>query len=59
MDAINKIMEDSQRLQEIVGGVNNRTESLEASTQEIAASAELILSSSQGIWDKLQTLREI
>lgn len=59
MESINKILADSQRLQEIVDGVNDRTENLAAATQEIAASADQILGSFEGIRSKLKILGEI
>lgn len=54
--AIDKIQHDAQRLTETIVRVNDRTQSLAASTEEIAASATSITQVSNDIKNKLATL---
>lgn len=56
VSSIESILSDTERLLNVIGEVNGRTESLAAVTQEIAASAEMILSSSDVVKESLQDL---
>ena len=56
VSSIESILSDTERLLNVIGEVNGRTESLAAVTQEIAASAEMILSSSDVVKESLQEL---
>lgn len=56
LNSIEGILNDTQRLLEVIGEVNGRTENLAAVAQEIAASADMILSSSDEVKSSLQRL---
>jgi Methyl-accepting chemotaxis protein len=55
---VSKIIEDSQNLMDITTDINLRVDSLAASTEQIAASAEVILTTSDDVKDRLGTLVE-
>lgn len=55
---VSKIIEDSHKLMDITTDINIRVDSLAASTEQIAASAEVILTTSDDVKDKLGTLVE-
>ena len=55
---VSKIIEDSQNLMDITTDINIRVDSLAASTEQIAASAEVILTTSDDVKDRLGTLVE-
>ncbi|MFG6394654.1 MAG: 4Fe-4S binding protein [Lachnospiraceae bacterium] len=55
---VSKIIEDSKNLMDITSDINVRVDSLAASTEQIAASAEVILSTSDDVKDKLARLVE-
>jgi methyl-accepting chemotaxis protein len=56
MSSVSHIVEDTHRLNQIIEGVNDRTESLAAATQEITASMEVILNTANEIKEKLKAL---
>lgn len=56
--AISAILEDAERLADTVGGINDRTQNLAASTEEIAASVASIIQVSDFIKDRLRVLTE-
>ncbi|MCX4328644.1 MAG: methyl-accepting chemotaxis protein [Lachnospiraceae bacterium] len=53
---VSKIIEDSKNLMDITTDINIRVDSLAASTEQIAASADIILSASDDVKDKLAGL---
>ncbi len=53
---VSKIIEDSKNLMDITTDINIRVDSLAASTEQIAASADIILSASDDVKDKLTGL---
>lgn len=55
---VSKIIEDSQNLMDITTDINIRVDSLAASTEQIAASAEVILTTSDDVKDRLGALVE-
>ena len=55
---VSKIIEDSQNLMDITTDINVRVDNLAASTEQIAASAEVILTTSDDVKDKLGVLVE-
>ena len=55
---VSKIIEDSQNLMDITTYINLRVDSLAASTEQIAASAEVILTTSDDVKDRLGALVE-
>ena len=55
---VSKIIEDSQNLMDITTDINLRVDSLAASTEQIAASAEVILTTSDDVKDRLGSLVE-
>ena len=55
---VSKIIEDSQNLMDITTDINLRVDNLAASTEQIAASAEVILTTSDDVKDRLGTLVE-
>lgn len=55
---VSKIIKDSKNLMDITSDINVRVDSLAASTEQIAASAEVILSTSDNVKDKLARLVE-
>ena len=59
MASIDVILEDTHKLREIMDGVNLKTQSLAASTEEIAASVSMVLDSSNQIKEKLKTLTSL
>lgn len=56
--AITGILADAEKLADTIHSVNDRTQSLAASTEQIAASAASIISASDMIKNKLKTLTE-
>ncbi|MCH5267675.1 MAG: transcriptional regulator [Lachnospiraceae bacterium] len=56
MASVDVILEDTHKLREIMDGVNVKTQSLAASTEEIAASVSMVLDSSNQIKEKLKVL---
>lgn len=55
---VSKIIEDSKNLMDITADINIRVDNLAASTEQIAASADIILSTSDDVKDKLAGLVE-
>ncbi|MBQ6806604.1 MAG: transcriptional regulator, partial [Lachnospiraceae bacterium] len=55
--AINGLLADAEKLISVIDGVNVRVTNLAASTQEIAASADMVSSISSGLREKLSHLR--
>lgn len=53
---VSKIIEDSKNLMDITADINVRVDNLAASTEQIAASADIILSTSDDVKDKLEGL---
>jgi ferredoxin len=58
ISSIHALLEDTKKLMNTVSGVNERIESLAAATQEIAASADMILDTADDVKDKLGELVE-
>lgn len=56
LTSVRGIIEDAQKLLDIIGDVNARTQNLAAVSEEIAASADMILSSSDEVKSKLNEL---
>ncbi len=56
--AIDKIMEDTQKLLDTISDVNGRTENLAAVAEEIAASADMILASSNNVKESLNEISQ-
>ncbi len=56
LTSVEQILEDTQKLLEVVNEVNGRTENLAAVTQEISASADIIVESSNDVKNNLQKL---
>lgn len=56
MHSVGTILEDTQKLHEIIDAVNGRTVNLAASSEEIAASVASILHTANEIKEKLNTL---
>ena len=56
MASIGSIVEDTKKLGDVVDGVNDRTQSLAAATEEIAASVSVILETANGIKERLKVL---
>ncbi len=56
MKSVGDIVEDTKRLGDIVEDVNDRTQTLAAATEEIAASVNVILSTAQSVKAKLEVL---
>lgn len=54
--SIGDIVEDTRKLMEIVQAVNDRTQNLAASTEEISASAQVILETADHVKENLQSL---
>ena len=59
MDAITRIISDTNTLRETIAAVNGRTQNLAASTEEIAASVALVLQTANSIKEKLHVLENI
>lgn len=55
---VSKIIEDSTSLMTVVTDINERVDSLAASTEEIAASADMILDTSKDVQERLNRLVE-
>lgn len=58
MSSVGGIIEDAKKLRETISGVNTRTQSLAASTQEIEASVTNVLDAAEEIKEKLKILGE-
>lgn len=58
MTSVGGIIEDAKKLRETISGVNTRTQSLAASTQEIEASVTNVLDAAEEIKEKLKILAE-
>lgn len=58
MTSVGTIMEDSQRLNDVVQGVDLRTQTLATATQEITASVSMVLDTVNNIKNKLQKLAD-
>lgn len=56
--SVRGIMEDAEKLLEIIGDVNGKTQNLAAVSEEIAASADMILTSSDEVKTRLDGLVE-
>lgn len=56
LDSIGEILKDTVQLMETIGGINTRIENLAAATEEIAASADLILSTARIVKEQLTEL---
>jgi methyl-accepting chemotaxis protein len=56
ISSVTNIVEGTHRLMQIIEGVNDRTDSLAAATQEISASMDVILSTANEIKEKLKAL---
>lgn len=54
--SIEHILKDTLHLMDTVSGINGRIENLAAATQEISASADLILGTADNVKERLQTL---
>ena len=59
MDAITKIISDTNTLRDTVSAVNGRAQNLAASSEEIAASVETVLQVADGIKNKLKILETL
>ncbi len=58
MTSVGTIMEDTQRLNDVVQGVDLRTQTLATATQEITASVSMVLDTVNNIKNKLQILAD-
>lgn len=58
MTSVGGIIEDTRKLRETIAGVNTRTQSLAASTEEIEASVTNVLDAAEEIKEKLKILAE-
>lgn len=58
MSSVGGIIEEAKKLRETISGVNTRTQSLAASTQEIEASVTNVLDAAEEIKEKLKILGE-
>lgn len=56
MKSVGEIVEDTKKLGDIVEDVNDRTQTLAAATEEIAASVNVILATAQSVKAKLEVL---
>ena len=56
--SITEIFKETQKLTEIVGGVNDRTHSLAAAAEEITASSDSILNIANQVKESLESLKE-
>lgn len=59
MESITKIISDTNTLRDTVSAVNGRAQNLAASSEEIAASVEMVLKIADGIKNKLKILETI
>ena len=59
MEAITKIISDTNTLRDTVSAVNGRAQNLAASSEEIAASVEMVLQVADSIKDKLKILETL
>ena len=57
--SVHKILTDTQNLMQIVAGVNDRTQNLVASTEEISASSETIRTTADQVKEELQRLSDM
>lgn len=57
--SVHKILTDTQNLMQIVAGVNDRTQKLVASTEEISASSETIRTTADQVKEELQRLSDM
>lgn len=57
--SVHKILTDTQNLMQIVAGVNDRTQNLVASTEEISASSETIRTTADQVKKELQRLSDM
>lgn len=55
-DSIGEILKDTMQLMETIGGINTRIENLAAATEQIAASADLILATAGMVKERLAKL---
>ncbi len=56
MSSIISIIEDTERLNTVIGGINDRTQTLAASTEEIAASVNVLANTVENIKENLSKL---
>ena len=59
MDAITKIITDTNTLRDTVSAVNGRAQNLAASSEEIASSVEMVMQVADSIKNKLKILEEL
>lgn len=55
-NSVSTILENTKKLNEIIDSVNDRTQNLAASSEEIAASVSVILDTANQIKERLQIL---
>ena len=56
MDSIDKIRKETTELLEVISGVNDRTQTLASSAEEIAAASNTIISSANEVKEVLKGL---
>jgi methyl-accepting chemotaxis protein len=59
MNSIAEIIEDTEKLRKTIDGVNGRTQNLAASTEEIAASVEMVLNTAHEVKSRLKELENM
>lgn len=59
MGSISDIIADTDRLQQTINAINTRTQNLAASTEEIAASVEIVLRSADEVKQRLKVLEDM
>ena len=59
MDAINGIITDTNTLRDTISAVNGRSQNLAASTEEIAASVDMVLQAANSVRNKLKVLEDL
>ena len=59
IQSVHKILTETQNLMQIVAGVNDRTQNLVASTEEISASSETIRTTADQVKEELQRLSDM
>lgn len=59
IQSVHKILTETQNLMQIVAGVNDRTQKLVASTEEISASSETIRTTADQVKEELQRLSDM
>lgn len=59
MASVNSIIADTTKLRDTIEAVNDRTQSLAASSEEIAASVSVVLNAADKVKEKLKILEEI